>query len=96
MPKIYVNFKEVRKANYVLPSLSMKMEAIQKQIDRVKSEMPEDVRRSYQIGQRLEQIRSSIGTVEARLDQLHETANYCMEQYEAAEYEISRNAKAFL
>lgn len=96
MSKIYMDFSEIRKANYVLPYLEMKAESVKRRIDRLKREMPDAVRDSYQISQRLEQVCRSIGGVEYQINQLHEVTNFCVEQYEAAEYENSRNAEAFL
>lgn len=95
MSKIYVNCREIRDANFTLRNLETKAKSVNKQIYRLKSGMSDDIN-GCNIKQRLEQICHSIDTVEVWFEQLYKTANYCMEQYEAVEYEISRNAEAFL
>lgn len=96
MSKIYVNYSEIRKANFVLPYLEMKADSVKRRIARTRRELPDDICSSYEIGQRLEQVCRSVGAVEYQMNQLHEVTNFCVEQYEAAEYENSRNAEAFL
>lgn len=96
MSKIYINFREIREANYVLPYMGSRADRAKKQIEMIKMELPVCLRDKYQIGQRMEQVHRRIGRLESQIDQLHEITNFCVEQYEAAEYENNRNAEMFL
>ena len=96
MAKIYVNFREIREANYSLLYIASRADFVKRQIYRCKRELPDDICARYQIGQRLECVCGKVEEVEQRISQLREVVNCCIRKYEAAENENSRNARAFL
>jgi len=95
MSKIYVNFKKIRDANYDLPYLEVKAAYVKKHIDKMKRELSGEIFNNVQIRQRLEKISQKTGELGEQIDELFTVTNSCVEQYEATEYEISMNAKAF-
>lgn len=96
MAKIYVNFREIREANYSLLYIVSKADYVKRQIYRCKREMPDYLCDSYQIGQRLDRVYEKVEEVEHQVSQLHKVVNCCVKQYETVENENSRNAEAFL
>lgn len=96
MSKIYVNYGRIREGNYALPYMESKENSVKKRVNRLKNNIPACICDKYQIRQRLEQICKDISEIERQTSQLYEITNSCMEQYEAAENENSRNIKEFL
>lgn len=95
MSQIYVNCREIRDANYKLPPMELKAVSVKRRICRLKNNISEDISEQYEIGRRLHQICRQIGELEEKIDQLYQVTDYCMMQYEEAEYENVKNAKAF-
>lgn len=95
MPKIYVNYREIRDANYMLPRMESKAISVKRRIHRLKNNISQDISEQYEIGQRLYRVCRQIGELEEKINQLYQVTNYCMMQYEEAEYENVKNAEAF-
>lgn len=95
MSSIYVHLSRVKKANCGLPDVESGTQLVRKRIQRVKREIPDCISAKYQIGHRLNDICKEIDRLEAKMNNLYEITNICMEQYTYAESENSRNADAF-
>lgn len=95
MREMYVNFRKIKNSNYELPYLELRTNLVRKRVYRLKEELPVDICERYHIGQRMETLCKDMSELAGRLEQLYKITNYCVEQYEDAEYENEMRARSF-
>lgn len=96
MSYIYVNWKEVKDANYDLPPVEAKAGYVKWRTQIIKREIPDCISEKFQIGNRLDIICKEIDQIENTIERLYRVTNLCMEQYADTEAENSHNAQKFI
>lgn len=95
MGEIYVDFRKIKNSNYKLPRMELRTSHIRKSVYRLNEELPVEISERYHIGQRLESLCKDIDGLANRIEKLYKITNYCVEQYEDAEYENEMKARSF-
>lgn len=93
--EIYVNVKEVRNANYNIPSIASKVEGVGKSLGSLRTRMAEEIVAQQRIRQRLTDAYNEMSSLERQLNELYKITDSCVTQYETAERANLHNAELF-